>query len=56
MPREAGKKEKKVKTLNALNAYNSKTRVHKLIKLCILRAGNKVYSMIESSLQLTLTC
>ena len=31
---------------NHVPAYNSKTRVHKLIKLCILRDGNKMYLMV----------
>ena len=30
-----------------LDTYNSKTRVHKLMKLGTLRDGNKVYSMVE---------
>ena len=48
---ESCQNRKKVKTLSA---YNSKTLVHKLMKLCILIYDNKVYLMIESSLQLTL--
>ena len=42
------------RNLKSLNAYNSKTRVHKLMKLCALRDGNKLHLMIESSLQLIL--
>ena len=41
----------KVKTLSA---YNSKTLVHKLMKLCILIYDNKMHIMTESSLQLIL--
>ena len=42
------------KNIKILSAYNSKTLVHKLMKFCILIDSNKVYLMIESSLQLTL--
>ena len=42
------------RNVKTLNAYNSKTSVHKLMKLCTLRDGNILYLMIESSLQLAL--